>query len=1112
MNEVIFQGAENTNPLNMAEVSLTFDNKDQSLDIDFDKVVITRRIYRDGENEYKINNKKVRLKDIRELFLDTGIGKEGYSLIGQGRIDEIISSSNLERRAIFEEASGISKHKYRRDEASKKLDKVTEDLDIIEYEWEYKKKDLAKLKIEAENHNKWTSQSDLLNQKSYHYMRNKSKSLLESKKSVEADIEANHKLIADINKSIDIIKSKLGPFNETYENLNNEILAKESKLRSLEKVNENNKNKIDLNTQKLSYSNKDLARIEDNLSSNNEKSSSLTTKLEAENQNLSDKKLLIADLNEKIKDFELEINELSKDSDKIIAELETITSHKAAIDKSIYDYEVSKRSMEIIDQKLAEEIKVNQKRLAEIQAEIEDLNIKLKDLSAKKIDLYNQSESISKDINTRKEDLDKINNDLTYLNSKLNQNNIDLKTQINEYKFSKNLLENNEGYFYSVSDFLNKTKAQGLDKLYIDTLANLISVKEGYEEIIDNLMGASLQNIITRTKDDSRDLIKFVNANHLGRITFLPIDSVSGRRKGQPDYPEVIAMAYDLIAYDEKLTGIINQFLGSTVVVKNIDDATSLSKNVQGYKIITLDLDVISSWGSMAAGSNKNKKTNTGLLNRKKNLKQSEIKINKLRVEKAEIDTSIEKVIEKKHKLEDELQSLSERFEVLNTEKTDLNNQITNIDYKLENLNNRKEELASNIETDNSNIEAIDIDDLYAKRDKYGKLVEDYTNKQKDYENKVEDLKASKIKNQNDLELAQRDINMITNTIGQITDELNNLAYSLKLEDKLKAESTDIITEAAAENEKLNKEIARNKELIAKLEESLENLRSELSDKESQNKTQLEKLKTLEDELNNRELQKVKYEYKLESYTKDYDNLIDDIKPFISIGIDQLEEKFKDQDKIDVTKAELINLQKSINSIGYFTEDSLENYKAAREDFIFIDRQLADLRESQANILKMIEALESEMKEEFKKNFDIINEKFARIFTTLFMGGEARLKLDNEDELIAGVDIIARPPSKSLKSISLLSGGEKALTAVALLFAIFETNPAPFAILDEIDAALDETNIKRYIEYLKTLSVNSQFIMITHRQTTMQLAEMIYGVTIGDDGISKIYSIDFDDN
>lgn len=625
-------------------------------------------------------------------------------------------------------------------------------------------------------------------------------------------------------------------------------------------------------------------------------------------------------------------------------------------------------------------------------------------------------------------------------------------------------------------------------------------------------MGASLQNIITRTKDESRDLIKFVNANHLGRITFLPIDSVSGGRKGQPDYPEVIAMAYDLIAYDEKLRGIINQFLGSTVVVKNIDDATSLSKKVQGYKIITLDLDVISSWGSMAAGSNKNKKTNTGLLNRKKNLKQSEIKINKLRAEKAEIDTSIEKVIEKKHKLEDELQSLSERFEVLNTEKTDLNNQITNIDYKLENLNNRKVELASNIETDNSNIEAIDIDDLYAKRDKYGKLVEDYTNKQKVYENKVEDLKESKIKSQNDLELAQRDVNMITNTIGQITDELNNLAYSLKLEDKLKDESTDIITEAAAENEKLNKEIARNKELIAKLEESLENLRSELSDKESQNKTQLEKLKTLEDELNNRELQKVKYEYKLESHTKDYDNLIDDIKPFISIEIDQLEEKFKDQDKIDVTKAELINLQKSINSIGYFTEDSLENYKAASEDFIFIDRQLADLRESQANILKMIEALESEMKEEFKKNFDIINEKFARIFTTLFMGGEARLKLDNEDELIAGVDIIARPPSKSLKSISLLSGGEKALTAVALLFAIFETNPAPFAILDEIDAALDETNIKRYIEYLKTLSVNSQFIMITHRQTTMQLAEMIYGVTIGDDGISKIYSIDFDDN
>lgn len=249
-----------------------------------------------------------------------------------------------------------------------------------------------------------------------------------------------------------------------------------------------------------------------------------------------------------------------------------------------------------------------------------------------------------------------------------------------------------------------------------------------------------------------------------------------------------------------------------------------------------------------------------------------------------------------------------------------------------------------------------------------------------------------------------------------------------------------------------------------------------------------------------------------ETYSKDYENLLDEIEPFLTNNIDELEEKYKDEKVIKVNKTDLINLQKEINKIGYFTADSLENYKSSKEDFDFVDRQVSDLKKSKANIEEMIKSLESEMKDEFVKNFKIINENFQKIFKILFMGGNASLKLDSDDALNAGIDIIARPPSKSLKTISLLSGGEKSLTAVALLFAIFETNPAPFAILDEIDAALDETNIKRYIEYLKMLAKNSQFIMITHRQTTMQLAEKIHGITIDDQGVSKIYSLDFDKN
>lgn len=287
---------------------------------------------------------------------------------------------------------------------------------------------------------------------------------------------------------------------------------------------------------------------------------------------------------------------------------------------------------------------------------------------------------------------------------------------------------------------------------------------------------------------------------------------------------------------------------------------------------------------------------------------------------------------------------------------------------------------------------------------------------------------------------------------------------------------------------------------------------AKLKEIEGENQSLIKDLKKIEEEISNINLEKVKLDYSLEGYKKDYQNLSDEIEPFITKTISELEESYKDREIISTNKNDLVNLQKSINNIGYFTLDSLKEYEEIKEEFEFTNKQLNDLKESKDNIIQMIESLEVEMKEEFKKNFEIINEKFQRIFQTLFIGGEARLKLDNDDELLAGVDIIARPPSKSFKSISLLSGGEKALTAVALLFAIFETNPAPFAILDEIDAALDETNIKRYIEYLKLLSENSQFIMITHRQTTMQLAEKIHGITIDDDGVSQIYSIDFDEN
>ncbi|MFO3715946.1 chromosome segregation protein SMC [Anaerococcus cruorum] len=1112
MNDVIFQGAGGKNSMNLAEVNLNFSNEDHALALDYEKVVISRRIYRDGENEYKINGKKVRLKDVRELFLDTGIGKEGYSLIGQGRIDEIISSSNLQRRALFEEASGISKHKYRRDEASKKLTKVTDDLEIIEREWEYKSKDLEKLANEAKNYEKWQGLSTELDKKAYGYVREKSTNLLNSKEQLITEIK---NLSDDINKktnSLENIKADLNPFNEHFKSLSSEKENIESKLSKNKKLIENNRNKIELNEKELTYNKKDLARITENLSLNEKKYETFNERLAADEENLKNKKIDLNESKGNIENLNLEIKSLKEKNTKLGLDIRTIKKESEKIAGQIYDLEINAKTNELLKERRSKELSENQEKIKNLDLEIENVNKNIDQLSVKKIKDLEASDKLSKSLENIQADLSKADKEISSYQKKLNNININLKTAINEYKFNKNLVESNEGYFYSVQNFLNKTKANKLDHLYEDTLANLINVKNGYEEIIDNLMGQAVQNIVTRTKDDSKELINFVNKNNIGRITFLPVDSIKSYEKSRPNESEVIDMANELLDFDPKYAGIINHFLGSTVVVKNIDDATNLSKKIKGYRIITLDLDVINSWGSMVAGSNKNKKTNTNLLNRNKKIDQTKEKINFLKSENDKAKEKLDEIISSKNALANKEKKYQTDFEGLKKLINDTNNEIANLSYKLQNLQGQKKDLSKSLEIVEKEASDLDLGELKSTKNKYEILLEDNNKKLRTNEVSIKGLENDLNKNENKVELLNRDINMIENAIAGFKAELANLSESKKIESKLKSETEKIISDTESSNVKLANQIKEFTAEVVDLETKLSDKNNILNKSQEENAKLIEKSKDLEESLNKINIKKVELSYKLEGVVKDYDNLLDEIKPFLSKEMDELEETFKDLKIEKVSKTDLINLQRKINNIGYFTADSLNNYKETKEEFAFIDSQVKDLKESKNNIEKLIKALESEMKDEFKKNFDIINNKFSEIFKVLFMGGDARLKLDNDDELLAGVEIVARPPSKSLKSISLLSGGEKALTAVALLFSIFETNPAPFAILDEIDAALDETNIKRYIEYLKSLSVHSQFIMITHRQTTMQLAEKIHGVTIGDVGISKVYSIDFDKN
>ncbi len=1110
MKDVIFTGAKSA--MNIAEVTLTFSNEDKKLDLDYDKVAITRRIYRSGENEYKINNKRVRLKDIRELFFDTGVGKEGYSIIGQGRIDEIIMSSPKDRRAIFEEASGISKHKFRRDEASKKLESVNDDLEIIEKELEYKKKDFKLIENYKDNYLKHKNLTEEINQKAYFYLKNKSYDLIKRRDKINIDIKELDEKLASLQFQNKEISEKLSPFKKEYNEEKEKLDRLINDLNSYEKNIEKNASSLKLNDQKLDYDKKDKQRIEDVLEN-------LAANLNKESENLRENEDKLTSLGLSIKDYEKDLRDkkeqrqvLEEEINSINAELEKEKTLEEEIKSKILDYQVFEKSRAIIDEKRKKDLEEKRLRIEKLDSEILDLKSTFEDFSDKKTDLHSEIQSLKGNIKELADEISFLNGELEKDQNQLTNIKLDMKSLLSDYKIEKNLLDNNQGYFYPVQDFLKKSKINGLAGFYLDTLANLISVKEGYEEIIDNLMGAGLQNIVTKSKEDTRELINFVNREKLGRLTFLPIDSINSFMKEKPQEPEVIAMAYELVGYDSKLSGIIGHFLGSTVVVRDIDHAISLSKKIKGYRIISLNLDIINTWGSMVAGTNKNKKSNTNILNRKKKLNELEKSIQKLNDKKIELEKSIDISNSNLSKKKEEILKLKNSYEEKTSKLKDLINEMERLNLKLESLNQNREELDKNkLDYEEAELD-LDIEKLKAEeKDLIDKINEklEVLNEKEVLSNKLRD---DLVELTNKLEISMRDKSLLENSLANTKTNIEDIRFNQNIQTKLLDKISSEIDNSIAKRDSFAKSIEIFSQEKEGLEIQISELKEKLKGKEEENIKLIEANESLEERIRDLDMERVKLSYKFDSANENYKNLEDEISPYITMGLDDLREKYKDSDNTNPTKANLIEIQKKINEVGFFTDTALEDFDTIDKELKFINEQVKDLRNSKADIEKMIIRLEKEMKEEFSKNFAIINQNFTKIFKILFMGGDARLILDSEDFLTAGVEIEAKPPSKSLKSISLLSGGEKALTAVALLFAIFEQNPAPFSILDEIDAALDESNIKRYIDYLKGLSDKTQFIMITHRQTTMQLAEKIHGVTIDDEGMSKLYSIGFETN
>ena len=913
MSDVIFTGSKSRRAASFASVTLVFDNSDKYLNIEYDEVQIKRTIYKTGENEYFINNTKTRLKDILELFMDTGASKESFNIISQGDVANILSGKAEDRRVIFEEASGVLKYKKRKDEALRKLSKTHDNMARVDDIISELNTNMEPLKKQSED----------------------AKIYLEKKEKLE-------------NVEIALTVNDIEKYNYEYKY-------------SKEKVSE-----LTLSITKM-------------LSEN----SSEQAKIETIKNNISK-------LNSELYLKQQELVKVSANAEKLSGEKAMIS------ERSKYNSE---------DVKLHDNIISLKEKILKIESQISALN---KEIESEK----SNNKVIGEKLNNTEIKLSEIEKNKENLNSKLNQKLREITAQKHRKEVLINSLENNSSLPYSVKNVLNNPKLTGIHGV----LGKLLEFEEKYSEALEVSLMSSVSHIVCDNEEDAKEAVRYLKNNNLGRATFLPISVIKPRSIDSESYETIKSMngfvdiASNLVRYDTKYRNIVLSLLGTIVVVDNIDNANLISKKLKNrYKVVTMTGEVVNIGGSITGGS----------------LKKSSI-------------------LSERYELENVIKDI----DVLDSEIKEIENKINEVDDNYTNLELEKNSIIISV---NSNSEIL--------KNKYN-VLDDLTNEKST-------LMTELYNNQNIVN------NVITNEEEKI---LNEYYKEIEKRDELNIEINQIHKKIELENE----DLINN-------ESSLKNNNQEY------NKAQ-EELKSHEIKVNRLD---VKIDNLLNILTNDY-----------SISYEKAKEKYILEIDSDEARSIVSTLKREIKSLGDVNVGAIEEYDRVKERYEFLNKQKEDLTNAENVLLEIITEMDDIMKDKFSSTFNKIKEAFNETFRKLFNGGKAELKLTDPSNILeTGIDIIALPPGKKLQHISLLSGGEKTLTAIALLFSILKVRPVPFCILDEVEAALDEVNVDNFGKYLKEFKGDTQFIIITHKKKTMEYADVLYGITMQESGVSKLVSV-----
>ena len=1126
MEDIIFSGTDKRRALGFAEVTIFFDNKDKLIPIDYSEVAVTRRMFRSGESEFYINKNSCRLKDIRELFMDTGIGKDGYSIIGQGRIDEILSDKPEDRRSIFEEAAGIVKYKTKKIETEKKLSSTEGNLIRIKDLIHEITKQFQSLEVEAKKATQFMTLYDELKYLEVNLYIREIKKLNVQIHELKEDIEKEDKKIFNIEDSKVSIENSFNEIKESVEEAEKRIEELRSNKLELIQSLERNKNQISLLSEKESYYKKDKERLSDEINKFKESIISISETI----NNIQDEKKII---DEEYKELLINYNEKNEDLIKLNRgikikeeELENEKNRVISIYNSMSDKKSQLNSIDSFNDNI-------DKRLTQLNKEIELIKVNKEKISADLEELLKEEKNLKENLGSltmkNSKYAEEKDNLETLLNSTLEEaKSIQIKLQgvISSYNLYKNMEEGYEGYYRSVKNLLNAIKKSRVDNRgFVGVVADLLKVDELYEKAIDISLGSSLQNIVTESEEDAKKMIDFLKNNNMGRVTFLPLSSIKGSTlnidmKSLKDYG-VLGLGHELVKYDNRYKKLFEYLLGRTIIVDNIDNGIKLANRFNhSYRIVTLDGDVLNPGGSLTGGSYNN--SAISIISRKNRIRQ-------LKIEIEEYKEALDNLEEKKNNISSECKLNQEKIEILKDKIKEIELNLMQLDNKREAYIRDQSRLDGDINKNINEINSLDreISGFEIKRKEciegLQRLEEESNLVKSQIDLSAEDLNKERTFKEN----LSKEVTDLKITLNTVDNKLKNLDMEMnsKLKDKDKIETSI--------SQKLNT-IHSIKEDVLKIQDERNILIKEIEDKENREiniskeleelvikKENLmksfykrqEELKEINDNLGKLEREKNKMDLKLSKSLLQLENnntkLLEDYQLEFEKAL-ELEDESMDMIK---AKPRISQLKSDIKKLGNVNLGSIEDFKEVKERLSFIESQHNDLVNSKENLEKIIKDMEKKMRAQFLESFEKINENFSKVFSVLFNGGKAKLELEQVDDILnTGVEIVVQPPGKKLQNLNLLSGGEKSLTAVALLFAILETKPSPFCILDEIDAALDEANIGRYTDYLKKFNKKTQFILITHRKTTMEMANILYGVTMAEEGVSRLISIKLKDN